>query len=220
MTILEIYSQYRIPPNLQLHMFRVAATGNFILDHWRNSQTLLDRNIITQTLLLHDMGNIIKFDLIKGIHLLGEEVGRLDYWQNVQKEFKEKYGNDDHEATCKIAAELKVNDQILDTLENIGSSKLQLLVSSNNWYPKVCTYADMRVGLMGVITLNQRFDDLIERYKNSDNPWADLEKTEEKRKYALQLEKQLHEHVNFDLQNLNDQLIKNLIENLKSYSIK
>ena len=34
MNIIEIYNQYHLPKNLQMHMLRVAACTNLILDNW------------------------------------------------------------------------------------------------------------------------------------------------------------------------------------------
>lgn len=36
MNILEIYKKYSIPENLQMHMLRVAASANLIIDNWED----------------------------------------------------------------------------------------------------------------------------------------------------------------------------------------
>ena len=51
--------------------------------------------------LLHDLGNIVKFDLEKYPDFLGKEKPRLEYWKKVQKEVREKYGSDDHDVAIK-----------------------------------------------------------------------------------------------------------------------
>ena len=56
MNILNIYKKYHIQENLQMHMLRVAACGNFILDHWIGPS--LDKNSLLRILLLHDMGTL------------------------------------------------------------------------------------------------------------------------------------------------------------------
>ncbi len=58
MNIIEIYKKYLIPENLQMHMLRVAACGNLIVDNWTG--TLINKDSIIRILLLHDMGNIVK----------------------------------------------------------------------------------------------------------------------------------------------------------------
>jgi len=34
MNIIKIYNKYYLPENLQMHMLRVAACSNFIMDNW------------------------------------------------------------------------------------------------------------------------------------------------------------------------------------------
>jgi hypothetical protein len=38
MLITDIYKKYHIPNQLQLHMLRVAACANLILDNWENKE--------------------------------------------------------------------------------------------------------------------------------------------------------------------------------------
>ena len=52
MNIIEIYNQYHLPENLQMHMLRVAACTNLILDNWTRKP--IDRKAITRVSLLHD----------------------------------------------------------------------------------------------------------------------------------------------------------------------
>jgi 5'-deoxynucleotidase YfbR-like HD superfamily hydrolase len=42
-------------------MYRVAAIGQYIADHLR-ADVKVDKDLITKVNLLHDMGNIVKFD--------------------------------------------------------------------------------------------------------------------------------------------------------------
>ena len=63
MNIFNIYAKYKIPPQLQTHQLRVAAVAKTICEHlWPK---LSDMRTIISTCLVHDMGNIIKFDLDK-----------------------------------------------------------------------------------------------------------------------------------------------------------
>ncbi|USN54769.1 MAG: HD domain-containing protein [Candidatus Peribacteria bacterium] len=61
-SIQDIYTQYQIPPSLQEHMLRVAAVAEQICLH---SSQEIDHATIVTAALLHDMGNIIKFNLDK-----------------------------------------------------------------------------------------------------------------------------------------------------------
>lgn len=67
MTILEIYKKYKIPHHLQLHILRVGAVATLIIDNINHELvTEFDRNLIITICLLHDMGNVIKFDFSNG----------------------------------------------------------------------------------------------------------------------------------------------------------
>src|SRR5438045_2401455 len=108
MNISEIYKKYKITPLLQQHQLRAASVGAYIADHW-NIKQQIDKDGIIQTLLLHDMGNIIKFDFDDSELNPSDE---KEYWKAVQKEFVEKYGHDEHIATNMIAKEIGVTAKV------------------------------------------------------------------------------------------------------------
>ena len=56
MNILKIYEKYGIPENLQLHMLRVAACSNLIIDNWTGNE--LDKNAIIRVCLFHKNLNL------------------------------------------------------------------------------------------------------------------------------------------------------------------
>ena len=85
-TITDIYTEYRIPPALQLHQFRVTGVALQIIG---SIDVAVDADSIIVACLLHDMGNIIKFNLDYFPEFLEPE--GLEYWQYVQNEFIEKY---------------------------------------------------------------------------------------------------------------------------------
>ena len=58
MNIIEIYKKYNLPENLQIHMLRVAACSNLIIDNWNGPD--IDKQAIIRVSLLHDMGNMVK----------------------------------------------------------------------------------------------------------------------------------------------------------------
>lgn len=201
MDIKQAYRKYKIPPNLQLHMKRAAAVGAFIIDHWSSQTALLEREII-EALLLHDMGNIIKFDF-RLSHLLGEEEKNLEYWKSVQADFKQKWGNE-HIATMEIAKEIGISEKTLKLLEQMGSSNLSEVFKSGDWSAKISCYCDFRVSPTGIVSVNQRFDELIERYHGRTHDLGDVAKTQARRAFCLDLEGALQEKVNFDLNKLTD----------------
>lgn len=208
--IRQIYREYKIPPNLQLHMIRAASVGAFFADHWKEKNQLNNIAII-QALLLHDMGNIIKFDF-KYSHLLGEEEKNVEYWKKVQQEFKDKYGDDEHQATSQIAKEVGIGDEAFELLNAIGSSKLHKALETDNWNKKIVCYCDFRVDPHGVVTVNQRFDEIISRYKGREHELGKIEETEKKRGFCLELQKQLQSMLDFNLDYLTNKDIQDYID--------
>ncbi len=215
MKISEIYSKYKIPVILQNHMYRVAAVGRLVTESLKPEMGL-EIDIVTKELLLHDMGNILKIP-VNGNSLFTEE--EQLHLVKVQEEFAEKYGKEEHVATLIIAKELKVPEKVTYILENTGSSKLHLTVESPDWYLKVCSYADFRVSPKKIVSITERFDEIIQRYAGREHVLADIEKTEKKKQLALVLEKQIQEKSNMSLSEISNEQVTNLVEEHRQYEI-
>jgi 5'-deoxynucleotidase YfbR-like HD superfamily hydrolase len=215
MKISEVYKKYNIPENLQEHMYRVAAVG-FIVAELLEKKIELDVDIIVTELLLHDMGNIVKFDFGPHIKFSEEETERL---KKVRAEFIAKYGNEEHIATSKIAEELGVDIRVQELLEDCGSSKLAMAIDSTDWYAKICTYADLRVAPYGVVSVEERFNDVIKRYEGRDHALANREKTEKKKELGLILEQQIQEQSSSPLSLINDAMIAPIVKGFKNYNL-
>lgn len=215
--ILKIYEHYKIMPNLALHQLRVASVIYLIC---KNLTLEVDENIAIQSGLLHDMGNIIKFNLNYFPEFLEPE--GLEYWQNIQKEFKEKYGNDEHEATQKILKELGIDKRVIAIDSKMIFGNLCIDKDSNDWELKLLHYADMRVGPFGILSYEDRMEDARKRYANV----LDDEMTREKDRREILLacgkdiERQIFEHCSIKPEDINDTSIAPIIEELKGYMVK
>lgn len=168
--ISEIYEEYKIMPNLQEHMYRVAGAASLICDNF--NETLQKREIISAC-LLHDMGNIVKFKLDRFPEFLKPD--GLNYWRKIQNSYLKKYGDKQHNATSKIIKEIGISGAVFDLAEHVGFSMAEENLKSDSFARKICAYADMRVAIWGITSLKERLDDLGERYfKDStiDNPRA------------------------------------------------
>lgn len=216
MRIDEIYKSYEIPPNLQEHMIKVASVGAWIVDHSDN-QTELDKTAIIQALLLHDMGNIIKFDFSQPL-MSDEETKRTEYWKAVQKRFQEKYG-DEHIAATTIAKEINLNEKAFACLKAVGSAKAQAALTDPNFNHKIACYADFRISPHGVVTLTQRFDDIVKRYVGRAHELGKAEEIERRRTYCFQLEKQIQERVKIDLSLIDTHSIAQYLKEIESFEI-
>ncbi len=205
-------------PRLKEHMIRTAAVGWHIAYHWKNA-TEIDPNIIVQVLLLHDTGNIIKFNLEGFPDLLGDEAPRLQYWKDIQKSYIETYGNDEHKAIVQIAREIDIDTNVEDTLEALVANGIKATYDSDDWNRKICMYADLRCAPFSVVDVNTRFDDIIARYKGRDHELGDIEKTEAKRKVCLLLEEQLQQHVTIDLKGIAERDVQQYYDMLSHYTV-
>lgn len=159
MTISQIYLRYKIMPSLQQHQLRVAAVAKTVAES--ADQTLDIKSIITAC-LLHDMGNILKFDL--GVFPDFLQPDGLEYWQSVKAEFRQKYGNDEHEANLAIAKEIGVSQKVLDLISAIGFLNIESHFKNKDLEKMICEYADCRVMPSGIVNLEERLADLERRY--------------------------------------------------------
>lgn len=166
MPIKNIYTKFGISQNLALHMMIVASIAFYIGNHWIGPK--LDWEKVKKTSLLHDIGNLVKSDLDENQKFLGGEINRLSYWKDLQRKAFEKYGTADHEATRKMLNELIVDPDIVDVILNKSFDNSIHTANSQDWYPKVLHYSDLRVLPRGVASLEARLQDLYKRpcFKN------------------------------------------------------
>lgn len=162
MNISEIYQKYDIMPTLQDHQYRVAAVGKILCE--RSSENLPMPEIISAC-LLHDMGNLIKFNLDKIPE--GLDIGNVSYWKQVQNTMKEKYGDDEHQATYTIAKEIGVSPLTLEIVKYIGTRNAGTMLEQKNIPVLLATYSDFRVTPTEITSLNQRIEDLLKRYEGT-----------------------------------------------------
>lgn len=147
-------------PQLATHMLRVAGVGKLITDSWEDRE-LAGKSV--KTCLLHDLGNIAKFDLQNPMM----KIDNLPYWQEVQKEVWDKYGSKAHAATYAMLEELKLGEYV-EYLK--AEAKLyETLEPQNIWQSTplpamVVLYADLRVTPNGVVSMEERISDLEKRY--------------------------------------------------------
>jgi hypothetical protein len=161
MKITEIYSKYPVPPNLAEHMCTVAGVVCCIQDHWTADE--IDWEFVVIAALLHDIGNIVKFDFDKHPEFLGEEARRIDYWKRVRYEAIEKYGKDDHIASGNILREIGVSGNLLQIIQDKSFANAVDVAQENDWVAKILLYADMRVMPHGVVALDTRLADVRKR---------------------------------------------------------
>ncbi len=210
-SINDIYRRFKVPRNLQEHMRRAAAVGDLICDKWQGPG--LHKDDIIATLLLHDLGNIIKMDLEseRGLRLLGADRRRTEEIKEIQREIMEKYGPDDHIATHAMAEEIGASTRVLELLDLKTFSSITKIVANNDFENKICAYADLRVGPLGILMLKERFGELRHRLP-ADRLNDRYPNFEELVVTAQQIEAHIFEHLLISPEEINDFTIELYLE--------
>jgi len=214
-TIEEIYNDYKIMPSLREHMYRTAAVASILCDHFNG---IIDRKSILQTCLLHDMGNIVKFEFDKFPEFTKPE-GR-EYWEAIRADYLSKYQSDNaREITLKIAEEVGASLRTLELLNSsTGFDRALKVLESNEFEKKICLYSDMRAAPLTVTSLSERLDDLLKRY--SSNPNTPYSHDRDDRVTAVyKIEKEIFKNVDVTEVFVDEKNVQNIIPHLKSIQI-
>jgi hypothetical protein len=215
MKILDIYRKYKIMPSLQLHMLRVAGVSTIICDNFQGFA--LDKTSIVTSSLLHDMGNIIKFDLTKFPEFLKPK--GLDYWQEIKKEFIEQYGDNESVASELIAEEIGVSPQVKKLIQATSMSSSEQNFLTKDFGKKICDYADNIIGPFGVLSLEGRLLDFKKRYQDQFPADKDRRNFELLSKYAREVEQQIFEHCRISPEEITNESVSDTIDSLKSFVV-
>lgn len=219
MKINEIYQHYQIMPNLQLHLLRVAGVAEQICESLNDGFQLTpeEKNNVIFASLLHDMGNIIKFDLTRFPQFC-EPAGSA-FWLDVQNKYLAKYGKDEHEAALQIARELKISSRIINLIDSVGFHQINDIVEKSDISPKICEYADARVSPFGIVSLDERLQDLKERYHKKYPSPEDVKRRKHFKELAHQLEDQVFAHSAIKPQDITDATVNTRLQNLQKFEI-
>ena len=112
MNIIKIYNKYHLPENLQMHMLRVAACSNLIIDNWNGQE--IDKESIIRVSLLHDMGNMVK---------IPEDFSKDEEFIKIRKKYFDKYGTNDHEINLEIGRQEGLTEKEIVILDEKRSRK-------------------------------------------------------------------------------------------------
>ncbi len=209
MNILHIYKEYHLPENLQMHMLRVAACSNLIIDNWSGPE--IDKKAIIRVCLLHDMGNIVK---------IPEDFSKDEDFLKIRKKYFDKYGANDHEINLEIGKLEGLTEREIEILDGKRSRKNEETLKSNSYERKICAYCDQRVAPNGVVELKERLEDAKIRYKNKPlSVWSNEEEANHLIECALGIERQIMKYCSINPKDINDKSIKIYLEKLKEYNI-
>lgn len=213
MNILDVYKKYQIMPNLKIHQLRVAAVASLICKNLKNKD-LVDIFEITKSCLLHDMGNILKFDLSFFPEFTQPE--GLGYWQEVKTNFGKMYGESEYIATQNIIKELNQSENFLENSNKTGFSKAVEALNSQNLNWMICNYSDMRVGPFGILSLKERTEDGKKRHERNNSTGKKNTNFSEIILVLEKIEKNIFEKCDFLPSEINNERVNSEIELLKS----
>lgn len=209
MNIIEIYRKYHLPENLQMHMLRVAACSNLIIDNWNGKE--IDKEAIIRVSLLHDMGNIVK---------IPEDFSKDEEFLKIRKRYFDKYGTNDHEINLEIGKQEGLMEKEIVILDGKRSRKNEETLKSDSYERKICAYCDQRVAPDGVVGIRERLEDAKVRYKDKPlSVWSNEEKANYLIECSLNIEKQIMQYCKLIPEDINDESIESYIELLKEHEI-
>lgn len=209
MNILQIYKKYYLPENLQMHMLRVAACSNLIIDNWNGEE--IDKKSIIRVCLLHDMGNMVK---------IPEDFSKDEEFKKIRKKYFNKYGTNDHEINLEIGKQEGLTEKEIIILEGKRSRKNEETLESDSYERKICAYCDQRVSPDGVVGIKERLEDAKMRYKDKPlSVWSNEEKANHLIECALGIEKQIMKYCKLSPEDINDDNIKKYMKQLEMYDI-
>ena len=214
-SIHNVYERFKVIRNLQEHLMRAAGIAELICDNWKGPA--IEKSDVVAALLLHDVGNTVKMDFRteEQIKMMGDEAKRVEYWIGVQNDIIKKYGTDDHIVTEKMIDELGIDKRVKDIITGHIFANNKTIVNSNDWEIKIAAYADQRVGPYSVMTLEERFKELKERYakRNKLGKYSNLDELIE---YSFEIEKQLLTNMTTSADKINDKTVKKYIKKYQS----
>jgi hypothetical protein len=173
--------------------------AKFIADHWKGKE--VDNTRLVKAALVHDLGNIVKFNFDKYPQFLGDEVKNIEFWKSKQKEIISKYGADDHEVTKKILIEIGFDNNSIAVISSKSFANAVETSKSNDWDQKILLYSDMRVLPDGISTLEARLDDIMSRMPQYYNR-ADIQQL---LGACRSIEKNLQDNVDLPLSSITDE---------------
>ncbi|MEI6660092.1 MAG: HD domain-containing protein [bacterium] len=210
--ITEIYKDYKIMPQLAMHQLRVTAVAFAVCD---SIGAEVDKESIIKACLLHDMANLIKFNL----ELFPEfnQPEGIDYWKIEQAKQRQMYGTDEHAGSITIARALGASDEVLSNIHAIDFHNWDNVYKNGTLENKISVYADSRVAPQGVVSLNSRIEEGSKRYEGL-HPEIDA-KRNILHDAIRAIEVEIFTQSSIKPEDITEESVTAIIESLKNYEI-
>ncbi len=177
----------------------------------------VDTDLVVSTCLLHDIGAIVKFDFEGDSYGFYTEQ-EVDHWITVRNNIRALYGFDEYTATSAILQELHL-DRVYTMFMQIGSGRLEKILSEGSREAQIIQYADTRVGPLSILSVEERIAEARVRYAPHADTLTWFNEVEKHRELSLQLEKQLLDQTGLVGRDINDTAAESIIKELWDYEI-
>ena len=149
--------------------------------------------------------------------MTGVQTCALQIW-NIRESIIKRYGKTDTEATLNIVKEINVSESIIHMIEKKQFVNNKETYLSQDFAIKICAYADQRVSPNGVLSLENRLNEAIIRYRGVENASVNSPNREALIEYAKKIEEQIFKFVHGKPEDITDAAIQNYIEELKLFN--
>ena len=189
-------------------MLRTASLAMILLENWIGEP--VDKKAIVQACVLHDIAKPMEFDLAKQAQF-GMSQDEIDELEKLQIRLKKDYGDNEHQATVKICKKVGCSHTAVRLVNNLEWSYVPRLIKERDIHSLIPIYSDMRIGPKGILSLNERLEDLKKREGTEDQ--------EEKATNGKKLEMLIVQSVSMDVSSITDNQINENFSNLLEMNI-
>lgn len=163
----DLFAQYHLPSTVIDHSLTVNKVANFLALKLKQTGINIDLDLVDRASLLHDLLRLCDFPLDR-LPQLKEYPEKKEIWKKQIAEYKDCHHN---QAAFEV-----LKDKYPEMAQVIIEHGFEYLWdnSFSSLESKIVHYADKRVDFDKIVTLDQRLEEGIKRWKT---PKEELEKT-------------------------------------------
>jgi uncharacterized protein len=192
---LNYFEEYKVPKNIKKHCMKVQEIAVFLAKKLNEAGIMVDVEMVRAGAILHDL---FKIAAIKDLepnkfHTYQFTEEELEMRSKLIKKFPGMYENE-------IAYEIFKDDfpQLALTIKREGDPHN----NDKTWEEKIINYADTRIFKEEIVTLDERFSYLVEKYKAPVGFW------ENKLNEIKEQEDKIFSIIGLDQNNLKEEMEK------------
>lgn len=180
--IYSIYQKYHVPFSVRNHMIAVANFASKLCDKFIKKGYKIDRDLVIQAALLHDVFRIIDFKQFK-LSTINQKIKSDDLF--VWIKLKDDFEHLGHE---KAIAKVLTKEGYKNIANLILKHSFFEVDNLKTWEEKIVYYADKRVDRATVVSLKKR---MVRGGKRNFNPSDDQTKIRQIQEKVLALEREI-----------------------------